>query len=130
MLIAYDITIPADTDAIDPYSEVVRLDTGTLTNIKIRFLAGCNNRVFVCVYDKLRQILPAHQTAALYGNDITFDVPMQYLLNHKPYELTIVGWSPDTRYDHVLSFWFDMIDTAAEKRTGGISNLIHLLGGS
>ena len=130
MLFAYDFTIPASTPLTNPYTDKIRLDTGTLTQVKMRFRAGCHNRVFVAIYDGLQQILPAHDTTALYGDDVTFIIPMSYALTDKPYEIILKGWSPDTRYQHVISFWFDIIETAQEKKTGALASLAHLLGGS
>lgn len=129
MQFAYDVVIPASTDEISPYEESVRLDTGILTSVKVHFRSGCHNRVYVVLYDKLQQIIPAHQTEALYGNDVTYEVPMQYEITHKGYDLTVMGWSPSTRYDHTITFWFDLVESAQEERVSPLSNLLHILGG-
>ena len=129
MQFAYDFTIPASTTATAPYEQRFRLDTGTLSNIKIRFRAGCHNRVYLAIFDELQQIAPAHETQALYADNYTFDIPMSLEMTSKPYDLIVKGWSPSTRYDHTISLWFDVISTDVQKKTGGLSALLHLLGG-
>jgi hypothetical protein len=129
MQFSYDVTIPASTSENTPYEYKVRLDTGTLTGFKIRFRAGCHNRVFVAVFDGLNQIIPAHETKALYADNFTFEIPLQYAISYKPYDLIVKGWSPSTRYDHTISIWLDLIESAQEKQQGPLSNLLHLFGG-
>lgn len=130
MRFAHDIVIPADTPLDAPHVETVTLDIGTLAGISVRFLAGCHNRVYVAIFEGIRQIAPAHETAALYGNDVIFSIPMSHVLDHKPYALIVKGWSPGARYDHTISLWFDIHDLQADKRASGLAGLMHLLGGS
>jgi len=130
MQFAFDFTIPVATTITNPYTERLKLDTGTLTNIRVRFRAGCHNRVYIALFTELVQIAPAHETQALYGDNMTFDIPMSLELNSKPFDIIVKGWSPETRYAHTISLWFSVIPTDAQKRTGSISNLLHLLGGS
>ena len=130
MQFSYDVTIPAATPQTSPYEYKIRLDTGTVTGLKIRFRAGCHNRVYVAIFDGLNQIVPAHDTQALYADNFTFEIPMQYALEYKPYTLTVKGWSPSTRYNHVISIWLDLIETAQEKKGGALETIFHLFGGS
>lgn len=129
MLFSYDFTIPAATPATTKYTEVIRLDTGTLREVKIRFRSGCHNRVYFVLYDGLQQIIPAHDTTALYADDYTFSIPMNYLIPNKPYILTPTGWSPSTRYDHTITLWLDLQETAQDRKQGPIDSLLHLLSG-
>ena len=130
MRLSYDFTIPLATGEVTPHIETIRLDTGTITQTMLRFKAGCHNRVYVALFAGLVQIVPAHETQALYGDDVIFTIPMNYELTHKPYELTFKGWSPDTRYNHTISVWIDLLENDPGRKQSAISNILHLLGGS
>jgi len=129
MRYSFDITIPKNTQFIQPYEDRIRLDTGLLTQIMIGFKAGCNNLVHIAIFDSLEQIAPANGSLSLYANDKIVVIPMQYDLTTKPYELIIKGWSDGTRYEHVITFYFDIVETAQKEKGGLIQSIQHLLGG-
>lgn len=129
MRYSFDFTIPAATAASAKYEDVIVLDVGVIKQILIRFKAGCHNRVFVAVFDSLEQIAPAKSTQAIYGDYKTFAIPMNYPLNEPPYTLIFKGWSPDTRYNHLISIWIDVLAEPKERGKGLVENLTHLLKG-
>ena len=130
MRYSFDITVPANTLATAYHKQAIRLETGTITAIAIRFKAGCHNLVNVAIFDSLRQIVPGGETISLYGDDTTIIIPMSYELSSKPYEIFFHGWSETTRYAHTLSIWIDLLETAVKKDAGLLASLAHLLGGS
>lgn len=109
MRFSYDITIPADTPESDPVKSILRLDRGMIKSIGVRFRIGCNNQVFVAIYDALYPIVPAAGSTGLYGNDRIFEIPLEFDLLKYPYEVIFFGWSDGTRYPHTISVWFDLI---------------------
>lgn len=129
MRYSFDITIPKNTPASDPLNTQVRLDTGTLTQVMLKFKSGCHGLVYVSIYDALEQIVPASGGDGINGDNLLVSVPMQHELTSPPYNLIVSGWSPDTRYDHVISLWFDLLETANKKSTTDLQSLSYLLGG-
>jgi len=108
MRFVYDLTVPADTAAKDPEMVNISLVRGTLTNVGIWFRAGPHNQVSVVVLDKILQIVPSAVGTAMTGNDVHYKVPMDYELDNIIHELTLSGWSPDTGYEHKVTFFFDV----------------------
>ena len=129
MRYSFDITIPKNTLITDPYEQSIRLDTGLLTNISIGFKAGCHNLVNVAVFDALEQIAPANGSLSIYGDADMISIPMQHEIGLKPYSLIVRCWSDGTRYSHVITFWFDVIETAKKEESGLIQQFKHLLNG-
>jgi hypothetical protein len=108
MRYAFDLLIPADTPIDAPATREVILSNGTVKRCIVYFHDGCFNHVYSVVTDALFQIVPANGTTALFGNDHAHDIPMDFPLLDSPYALTLSGWSPGTRYEHTLNFWFDL----------------------
>ena len=108
MRYAFSLTIPASTPLATPAIRTVNLDFGRLKRCIVYFHDGCFNHVFGTASASLFQIVPAHGTEALFGNDKSYDIPLDFPLLDPPYEITLKGWSPDTRYPHTLNYWFDL----------------------
>lgn len=128
MRYSYDFTIPKSTKENLKYEQEIVLDVGIIKQIMIRFKAGCHNRVYVIILDSLEQIAPAKSTQAIYGDNITFSIPMEYHLDEPPYRLIFKGWSPDTRYDHLISVWVDLESLEDNNNNNLLSNLVNLFG--
>lgn len=128
MRYSYDFVVPKNTSAKSPYKSYFRLNYGTLTQVIIRFRAGCHNRVFFTLRDSLFQILPTSGGQAIYADNQTLYIPMQYPLARKPYELNIRAWSPGSLYDHTLSLWLDLQEEAGPGKPTLSDQLKHLLG--
>ncbi|GAG01300.1 unnamed protein product [marine sediment metagenome] len=110
MRYSLDFVIPAGTTKAAPHTEIMYLTVGLLNKILVRFRAGCHNMVSIAVLDGLHQILPASQDLAIYGDSVTFDIPMKHYMSTKPYSVTLIGWSPLCLYDHIITFWFDLAE--------------------
>jgi len=126
MRFVYDLTVPANTLIKDPEKEKVLLVRGTLTNVEIWFRAGPHNQVSVVVLDKILQIIPSAVGTVIIGNDIHHQVPMDYELDDGVHELTLVGWSPDTNYEHKVTFFFDVTPLDKSEKSA-IQELLNVL---
>jgi hypothetical protein len=54
---------------------------------------------------------------------------MAHEMTSTPYKLIVKGWSDGTRYDHTITLWFDLVETAKQEKGGFLSNITHLLSG-
>ncbi len=104
----FQLTVPANTTVNSPVLARAKLAKGTLVTARIKFEAGCHNQVKVMVRDRLFQILPAAGDTPMFGDNVAFRIPMNYPLKDPPYELTLFGWSPSTKYAHTITFSFDL----------------------
>jgi hypothetical protein len=99
----FDFIIPAGTLRTDPVKQVVKLADGTLTRFQAYFRAGPHNHVYITLNDALFQVAPANGTQAIFGDNVTQDIPLNYPIKSVGYELQLIGWTDNTRYDHTVT---------------------------
>jgi len=126
MRYTYEFTVPADTHKSAPYQERVKLNTGTLTSVELRFLAGCHLRVTFRLRDGLISLVPAAENPALTGNDVVYKIPMSYRMASKPYELILEGTSEGCSYEHKLTVSLDVAEDEPLDKLSLIAILEHL----
>lgn len=108
MLFDYDLSIPAGTLAEAPVVGVAHLSSGILSEIRVAFPPGPATLVHVVVKDAAFQLMPLNPDGTLNLDDQfissgQMDYPLQ-----APYSLLMVGWSPSTVFDHLISFQFNV----------------------
>lgn len=108
MLFDYDLIVPAGTPQNTPYETLAKLTRGKLTEIRIMFPPGCATLVHIAIRHNLHQLMPANPegTANFDGYVVTSE--LEYDLVDSPYELKIIGWSPDAIYDHIITCQFNL----------------------
>ncbi len=116
MHFVYDLIVPKDTAELSPEISRVKITRGKITRTQVRFFQGPHNQVKVKLLHGLYQILPVAGSEALIGDGQVFDVPMNYPLEDPTPELTLVGWSPGTKYPHTISFFIDLEPKSADDR--------------
>jgi hypothetical protein len=84
--------------------------------VRVRFFQGPHNQVKIKLLHGLYQILPVAGSEALFGDGQMFDVPMSYPLTDPSPELTLVGWSPGTKYAHTITFFIDLDPQGGDDR--------------
>lgn len=107
------LTVTAGSTVASPSSTTLRLIKGTLTWIEVAFPPGPAGYVSVVIMDHNLQIAPANPEQYFAWDDYTMGFSMDYSIEDEPYELILVGWSPDAKYDHNITFRFDV--SPAEK---------------
>jgi hypothetical protein len=108
MLFAFDVTVPANTQANSPVEEAARLVTGDVVRIGVRFRDGPAWMVHSVVEDGLHRIVPANPDGTVHDDDDTVWSTMRYPLVGNPPQLMMRLWSPDTFYDHLITFYFEV----------------------
>ncbi len=122
----YEFTVPKNTPVSAPYQRRVRLTPGVLKGVDVRFLAGCFLRVTFRLRDALLSLVPAAEGDALTGDNVTFQIPMNYRLTDRPYALILEGTSADSRYAHTLTVSLDIEENEVQDRFSLIQLLDHL----
>lgn len=126
MRFVYDLTVPAATTVEIPERKDVSLFKGTLTNAGVWFRAGPHNLVSVVVLDKQLQFIPSAVGKAIIGDNVIYMIPMNYMIDSEPFDLSLFGWSPDTKYPHTITFFFD-ITPAEGSEKNALQELIKVL---
>lgn len=109
MFYEQDLIVLADTPASDKKQGVIKLTDGVVHYVSISFRAGCHNMVFATVNRAVHQIFPTNPDGYIKGNDVEIRGRVFYPLFTEPYELDLYGWSPDTAYNHTVTFRFWML---------------------
>lgn len=126
MRYVYELTVPANTLEADPADLEVKLVTGTIKGIEITFKPGCAWMVCVVLLHGLLQISPANPGGYHSCDDYTEKFSMNYPLAEPNPLIMLRGWSPDTSYQHVITFRFDVVPKGGDDR----EVLLKLLSGS
>lgn len=117
MRFVFELTIPSNTLSDDPEETEVSLITGTLKKISIGFPPGCAAMAKVIIRDKMLQISPANPDSHHAWDNYTEVFSMNYKLTDPAPLLTLVGWSDDTIFQHVITFRFDVVPSDGDEKS-------------
>ncbi len=67
--------------------------------------------------DGLTRIVPVADSVELMGDGQIFSVSMDYKLSEKSPQVTVLGWSPGTTYDHNITWYIDVIPASGDERS-------------
>lgn len=108
MRFVYQLTIPAGTAKDAPATNEVKLGKGTINRIEVAFPPGPATLVSVAIRDRKYQIAPANPDGGFSWDDHTYEFNTNYPITDAPYEVILVGWSPDATFQHKVTFHFDL----------------------
>jgi len=100
---AWDITITAGTKVTAPKEQILKLTTGVITRIEIKFARGCHGLVKVRLLHHESQLVPLSRGEWVTGDDEPVGFNEFFELKTTPYQLKFQGCAPDTTYDHVVT---------------------------
>jgi len=103
LFFAWDITMTADTKVTAPKEQILKLTTGVITRIEIKFARGCHGLVKVRLLHHESQLVPLSRGEWVTGDDEAVGFNEFFELKTTPYQLKFVACSPDTGYDHVVT---------------------------
>ena len=104
MLYIWHVTIPADTAQKSKIEEKKGVRNGIVIKIDVKFPPGCQGLVYATVSHRLTQLMPFNVTGAARGDDETVSGTVYWELKEPKPELILRGWSPDTSYEHRITF--------------------------
>lgn len=96
------LLVPAGTTAAASASLVLAACYGVLKRFIFYFPPGHAGTVHLQVWYRGRQILPTTLGETFRGDDLVIDLPETFPVYDPPFELTLLGWSPDASYDHAI----------------------------
>jgi len=113
----FELTVPANTLAADPAQLEISLVKGKLEHVEIAFPPGPASMVHVIIKEGLLQVSPANQGGSHHWDHYTEIFSLNYPLTDNPSKLQLVGWSPDTKYSHIVTFRLDVAPKAKDDRS-------------
>ena len=108
MLFDFDLIIPPLTPVNSPIETLAKLTRGRIKRIYIFFPPGPATLVHVVARHNLHQLVPANFDGTLNYDDTTIITELDYELVDSPYEIRMLGWSPQAVYQHTITFSFDV----------------------
>jgi len=121
----WDITITADTKEEEPYEDWLGLPRGIITQVDIKFPAGCHGMVKVRLFKEALQLVPLSEDEWVTGDDETVPTDTYCELLDKPYKLKIIACSPDTAYNHRITIRIEV----KPEEAAGITSLTRMFKG-
>jgi len=96
------VKITDDYTKLSPLREDIKLGSGRISKVDFHFPAGCAGLVGVRVLQGASQLWPLTSGEWIVSDDHTVTFSSDYLLDVRPYNLTIVGYSEDDTYPHTI----------------------------
>jgi hypothetical protein len=103
LFFAFDITVPAGRLEASPLEETLKMTKGMITDISIKFPAGCHGMVKVRLLHEESQLVPLSRDEWVTGDDEIVPSEVHFNLSAETNMLKFVGCSPGTSYDHTVS---------------------------
>jgi len=103
MFYAWDITIPANTQATTPLERVLKITKGVVVRFGVKFPSGHHSLVKVRLFYLDSQLFPLSRGEWITGDDEAIDVPEYFEIKGAPYTLKFHGCSPGTTYPHLVT---------------------------
>jgi len=123
MYFVWDITIPNNTLEKLPLRQYLRITKGIITEVAIKYPAGCHGMVKVRFYRYEQQLIPLSEDEWITGDDETVPTETYGNLSEYPYQLKLVACSPDTDYDHTITVRIQVLPTFA----AGLATITNLM---
>jgi len=103
MFFCWDVTVLADTKETNPDRYWLSLPRGIVTQVHIKYPAGCHGMVRVRLFQEALQLIPLSEDEWVTGDDEAVITETYAELLDKPYKLRLVICSPDTIYPHTIT---------------------------
>jgi len=103
MLFTKDITVPKNTTAASPHTEILKIAHGIITWVSVLFPPGCHGMVYATISHHEHQIAPSTESMAMRGDEHPVEWNEYYESYQPAYELKVKLWSPGTAYDHTIT---------------------------
>jgi len=127
MLYTKTLTVPKNTPTTTPQETTIVIKDLVVTKLGVHFPPGCAGMVSVAVFYGKLQIWPSKEGKWVHGDNITiWDEPF-FELPEKETTLTLKGYSPETSYDHDITFYIIAQERVIALWMKGIAKLVDAL---
>ena len=127
MFYDFSFTIPANTPAGSPAEMSCKLTYGIIHRVEIVFPAGCAGLVHLQIREGLHQYWPTNSDGDFASNDERIEFSEYQEFYRSPFELVLVGWSPDTTYNHTLEVRFGILPDWILQPEAGLAGVLKKL---
>ncbi len=124
-----NLTIPASTARTSPEETTIRLNSGTLKRILVRFPPGCANLARTTIHHLGVQIEPWNLDGYIGWDRYVFDIETKVKIPEGGTDILIKGWNLDDSYPHTISYDFLVIQEPPETTESLLKRLLTALVG-
>jgi len=103
MFFAWDILIEKGTTEDEPVTQILKLSSGIIVKVDIKFPDGCHGQVKVRLLRNEQQLIPLNRDDWVTGDAETVTTPEYYELMETPTQLKFLGICPSAVYDHMVT---------------------------
>jgi hypothetical protein len=126
LFFAWDISVTAGTAEATPKTQVLKLTSGVLTGVDVKFPSGCHGLVKVRLKHWESPLVPLSRGEWITGDDESVKAPMYFELPKGPYELKFEGASPSASFDHTVTVRVSILPRAVASMVPLIEMLTRL----
>jgi len=102
MLYQMRLTVPAGTKRKQAVKKTIMIEEPILFYVGVKFPVGPSDLVYIAIFYGKYQLLPSKRGEWIAGDDeVVWDYPL-LTLPDKPTKLTVMGYAPETAYDHTV----------------------------
>jgi len=127
MLYQKTLNVPASTPSDAPVETTIVVKHPVVTRLGVFFPPGCAGMVKVAVFYGKLQIWPSKEGEWVRGDSTTIWGEPFFELPEKETTLTLKGCSPNTLYDHDVTFYIIALPRIVALWMIGISRLVAFL---
>jgi len=124
MLYTKTLTVPKNTSTVAPKEATIVVKHPVITKLGVNFPSGCTGMVSVAVFYGKLQIWPSKKGEWVSGDDVTIWDELFFELPEKETTLTLKGYSPNTSYDHDITFYIIAQERVIALWMKGIAKLV------
>ena len=124
----YPLTVPAGTAQASPAELEAKLAPGTVKLVAVQFPPGCRGLVSAAIFRGDHQVWPGDPDEGITADATVVWWPEDYDLDDEPYGFTVKGWSPETTFQHVLTFRFAVLPLEARDEARESAGLLRRIG--
>jgi len=128
MFYSFDLTIPANTPAGSPVSQVCVVSSGVVNRVMFVFPTGCATLAHVRVYRAGHQLWPSNLDGSFASDGEFLDFDEDYPVSDLPWEFTFVGWNDDDTYSHTVTLRLGIVAPAAPAAPSLAERVLALFG--
>jgi len=124
---AWDILVGAATLVTAPKTQILKLTSGVITKIEVKFPRGCHGLVKVRLLHQEAQLLPLSRGEWVTGDNEAVVFPEFFELWTTPYQLKFQAISPTTSYAHTITVRITLLPKTVASMIPVIELLTRLL---
>lgn len=113
MLFQAALTIPANTAATVPVTQLLGIGYGIITRVLVRPRPGHHALAHMLIKYHEHQIAPSTENMDFHGDTFPIDYDEHLEIFQPPFELKLVGWNDDDTYEHEFDVFIVILPRAA-----------------